>query len=280
MGAMCDMSLHCSCRNQKNDNNLHYTLCLTPMEFINLISDNFDTDWASLSSNPNAIQWLKQNPDKIDWHELASNPNVMELFDADKINWSALSGNPAAIHVLEACPEKIDWRMLNYNSSPIAVRMLEANSEKISWLRLAHNTEAMHLIARETVESLEEQVNSEGWTSDDFWFWLSANPSAIEFLEHNPNKINWSGLSRNPKAIHLLDANPSKIDWEQLCINPAAIHLIENNKNNINWQSYTIYDNPCAMHIIVDNYDKIDEWCLEALFRNPAIFEDTIIALK
>ena len=44
--------------------------------------------------------------------------------------------------------------------------------------------------------------------------WLSMNINACDYLEANPDKINWSTISENPGAIRLLEANPDKIDWE------------------------------------------------------------------
>ena len=48
-----------------------------------------------LSGNPNAIDILKTNQDKIIWYNLSKNPNAIELLEAnqDKINWYNLSLN-------------------------------------------------------------------------------------------------------------------------------------------------------------------------------------------
>ena len=50
------------------------------------------------------------------------------------------------------------------------------------------------------------------------WNYLSENPNAIEFLERNPDKINWSNLSSNinNRAIEILLQNQDKIIWETL----------------------------------------------------------------
>ena len=52
--------------------------------------------WWFISENPNAIHFLKQNPNKIDWSYLSENPNAIPLLEQniDKINWWALSVNP------------------------------------------------------------------------------------------------------------------------------------------------------------------------------------------
>ena len=46
------------------------------------------------------------------------------------------------------------------------------------------------------------------------WIYLSENPSAIQLLEENPDKINWENLSGNPNAIHLLEQNLDKINYK------------------------------------------------------------------
>ena len=50
-----------------------------------------------LSLNPNAIELLKENQDKIDWINLSSNPNAIELLkeNPNKIDWKYLSQNPS-----------------------------------------------------------------------------------------------------------------------------------------------------------------------------------------
>jgi hypothetical protein len=49
-----------------------------------------------LSENPNAIEVLKQNQDKINWDFLSVNPDAMSLLkeNQDKINWWNFSSNP------------------------------------------------------------------------------------------------------------------------------------------------------------------------------------------
>ena len=47
--------------------------------------------------NPNAIEILKKNQDKINWYSLSANSNAIELLkeNQDKINWHMLSENPS-----------------------------------------------------------------------------------------------------------------------------------------------------------------------------------------
>ena len=46
-----------------------------------------------LSENPNAIELLKKNQDKINWEYLSQNPNAISLLkeNQEKINWLYLS---------------------------------------------------------------------------------------------------------------------------------------------------------------------------------------------
>jgi hypothetical protein len=84
------------------------------------------------------------------------------------------------------------------------------------------------------------------------WDWLSKNPSAIELLMANPDKINWYWLSKNSSAIRLLKANPDKINWSYLSQNPSAIDLLESNKDKIHTR--TIWANPAIFEPEADYF--------------------------
>ena len=109
-----------------------------------LINHNLNkfNDWDKLSTNPGAIELLKENPDKIVWNFLSinSNPEAIKLLKSnpDKINWSYLSLNPNAIELLKANPENIIWDDLSEN--PNAIELLEANTDKINWFNFSYNT--------------------------------------------------------------------------------------------------------------------------------------------
>ena len=53
--------------------------------------------WGSLSENPNAMDLLVRNQNKINWSALSLNPNAMDLLERnqDKIDWFNLSKNPS-----------------------------------------------------------------------------------------------------------------------------------------------------------------------------------------
>jgi hypothetical protein len=174
--------------------------------------------------------WIPQK--KLDWKYLSANPNAIELLKANpqKINWEGLSANSSqyAIEMLKAYPKKIDWFYLSTNQNPYAIELLKANPEKIDWEGLSGNPNAIELL-----KANPEKID---------WGWLSANPSqyAIELLKANPDEIQMPYLSSNPNpyAIELLKANPDEIDWLLLSTNPNpyAIELLKTNPKNIDWE--------------------------------------------
>jgi hypothetical protein len=61
--------------------------------------DETKLDWEILSRNPNAIKFLRENPDKINWNRLSQNPN--SAIGKTDIIWNGLSQNPNAIELLK-----------------------------------------------------------------------------------------------------------------------------------------------------------------------------------
>ena len=92
-----------------------------------------------LSKNPNAIELLKKNSNKINWNLLSLNPNAIELLkeNQDKINWDYLSFNSNAIDILKENKNKIDWEDLSTN--PNAIELLKKNQNKIDWWYFSQN---------------------------------------------------------------------------------------------------------------------------------------------
>ncbi len=92
-----------------------------------------------MSKNPNAIELLKENKDKIDWINLSENPNAIKLLkeNQDKIDWEYLSINPNAIELLKENKDKIYWTCLSLN--PNAIELLKENQDKIYWVHFSRN---------------------------------------------------------------------------------------------------------------------------------------------
>ena len=76
-------------------NTLRYRLKQFAVDHIDMIDGDL------LSLNPNSINFLEQNPDRIVWYWLSSNPNAIHLLEQnpDRIDWYALSRNPGIFEI-------------------------------------------------------------------------------------------------------------------------------------------------------------------------------------
>ena len=75
--------------------------------------------WYWLSSNPNAMELLKENSDKIDWEMLFKE-------NSGKIDWVMLSSNPNGNSNAIENPDKINFP--NLSSNPNTINILKEKS--------------------------------------------------------------------------------------------------------------------------------------------------------
>lgn len=96
-------------------------------------------DYLCRNESPDAIQILKENPDKIRWDILSSNPAAINLLEEnpESIDMWNLCINPAAIHLIEKRMDKVCWQSLCQN--PHAIHIIERNKDKIDWYSLSQN---------------------------------------------------------------------------------------------------------------------------------------------
>ncbi len=135
-----------------------------------------DTDieklnWQWLSSNPNAIDLLRE---KMDNENKLSQEVLNKVNIKDKIDWQKLSGNSYAIELLEEkitkenemskeyletfrVFNKINWFYLSAN--PNAIELLKKNQDKINWRSLSENPNAIELL-REKIKADNISPNS------------------------------------------------------------------------------------------------------------------------
>ena len=162
-------------------------------------------DPEGLSSNPNAINHLKQNIDKIHYGMLSANPNAFHLLEKkynEKVSKRASKG--------ESCYKgRICWRNLSKNPSAVLLLLNPENDEKVDWNTFSLNP-SVEAVSYLSLKENNEKIN---------WENLSKNPEAIKLLEKNPDEIIWKNLSENPNAIHLLKQNLKKIDLVMLSKN-------------------------------------------------------------
>ncbi len=191
----------------------------------------FCVDWIGFSSNPRAVEYLAQHPEKIDWESASENPNAIEwlLANPSKIRIRGLCANtdPRAIDylrrvVVQQRPDHPSLDKQRLSKNPSAVPLLREHSQLISWKELAQNPHpaAMELIA--------DRLESVPASSFQEWAWdLSCNPHAVELLKTRfPEKIVWRGFSRNPNAVEMIAERyrhrhkRKSIDLDMLSINP------------------------------------------------------------
>jgi hypothetical protein len=209
--------------------------------------------WENLSKNPNAVEFLKENPQNVcgyfqenenDWEgapECVIN-EVEERGILNEIHYGYLSQNPSAIEYLKENPHVIMNDSLCMN--PNGIKLLGENPELINWYWLSENSCAVHI--------LQKHLGNVDWGQ------LSKNKNAIYLLQTNPENIDWTYLSANENAVHLLEKNPERIDWRWLCKNPNAGKIFEK------------YLDPKNDSYVKLNILKKLEWSW--LSENPCIF--------
>ena len=197
--------------------------------------------WNCFTKKKTLINWI--DIEKLDWDMLSINPNAINLLkeNPNKINWKYLSMNPSAIELLKENKDKIYW--YNLSSNPNAIELLKENKDKINYRKLVFNENAIELIKdkiKEEQKLTEEEYNNLDYTNKICFDNLSTNTNAIELLKEHKDKIHWTLLSRNKNAIDLLI--PKRI--EEIANNYDIIeydpkmqlskHLLSTNKNAIN----------------------------------------------
>ena len=184
---------------------------------------NFKIEIDNLSENPNAIDFLKENPDLIHWGNLSKNPKAIKLLENKFKEENNLTEGD-----FQNLPLKntISWFYLSEN--PKAKKLLEAKYEKE---KLLDDYELAQRI----------RINKFLYLN---WRKLSANPCAIDLLRKNINKIDWGQLSvnPNPKAIELLSLpeNMNNIVWKGMPTSnksnsPIKLTGLPEDQNEIGW---------------------------------------------
>jgi|694.fasta_scaffold09452_13 ribosomal protein L24E len=108
-----------------------------------------------------AIEILKQHPDKINWEDAIDAIDAMNAINA--------------IEILKANPDKINWEdamnvidAMNAMNVIDAIEILKANPDKINW--------------EDAIDAMDA---------------MGAIEDAIEILKQNPDKISWGNLSKD-----------------------------------------------------------------------------------
>ena len=275
------------------------------IDFLSLRKNKKYIIWSQLSQNINskALELLKAeimvnpNNSRIDWFALSRNPDAIEILDAnrDKIEWPDFSGNtsPKAIQIIEENQADIAsrgyrrdantyWYTISANKSTAAIKFISSpeNYHNIFWDFLSTNTNP------KAIEMLINKYEEENKLEEPEFNLLKTN-----------EKVSWKNLSRNPEAISLLEIkwedekvltryteekdkrgkfkrfdmkqyNQLKkkgyiIDWVGVSLNPKAIDLLRRKieeENNLSEEEYAS----------LEEIEKIKWWVLSA---NPGAIE-------
>jgi hypothetical protein len=289
-------------------------------EYIINLKNKKNIDWFSVSKNTILIEILNDtdNIEKLKWSQLSANPEALDILLAneDKIDFDELSTNLStrAIKYLSLPDNRdnISWADLSRNPSRDALKLLSLpeNYKNIVWGELSGNTNrnAIQLLKRKWEEEkilmeddIEEYIRLKENDGVIVWSKVCGNHSAIDLLrikiaeEKNISmdeyfqfmdseeinwRIDWSILSGNKGVIRLLRKKIAeekklsedeydrleeyeKIDWSVLCgnISPEAIDLLrtrlQTNPRDIDWEVLSGSLNPRAIELLDANQDKI-----------------------
>jgi hypothetical protein len=225
----------------------------------------------------NAVQRICVKYIQFEWRKYRLNPKKVKFTYLDGSGFTRLYNTYACFQdiyeklktedykcefVYKDTRIKLDEKVFNYNKC-------EINIVKIKKFKLLQWIDPTKLLNMEWLSINPNAIDYlEANPEKIDWDWLSGTPNAIHILEQNIYKINWCQISGNPSAIHILETNIEKINWSALSANPEAIHILEKNLDRIHWERLS--SNPNAIHILEANQDKI-YW--NDILLNPSIFE-------
>ena len=172
---------------------------------------------------------------------------LLPWIDESRLVNIGLCLNPNAVDYLVQKPHLIDYDFLSYN--PNAYHLLMKQKDKICEGPISLNTH------KKVIDIVKTHAIP-------YWNYICQNPSLIELIKQNPDKIHWDALSRNSAAISILKENIDKISWSDLCINtsPEAIELIKENPDKID--TICLSTNHAAIKYLEEHPEIIDYWGL------------------
>jgi hypothetical protein len=184
------------------------------------------TDETMIYNYPEILKIVKTNPHSRE-NAFYLNPSLTfsELIRREPLNTFELSRHPSnnAIEFLTKNPSCIDLKGLAENTNPNIEPLLEKYKDEINPYRHYTLSDSCNPAVMNFLERNPQNIE---------WFRLCANQceQAIRLIEQNPDKITWMTLSSNSSAMHILLANPDKICWNGLSSNthPRAIEMLGN----------------------------------------------------
>ena len=199
----------------RNTNDLFIRYCL-----LERFEEHINWDDFSMNSADEAVTYLLRHPDKIRWKSFSCNTNmrVIDFLEKnpEKIDWSSLSGNPSAITLLKKNRDKINYSELSGNTNPEVLELFKNNKKRLNWKKLSSNHVAIDLLL----------LNKTSIKKID-WLEFNKNRSkkAVDYLIKNPQYIYYYHLSINEYAIDYLKEHMNMIVWERLGYNKGIFKI-------------------------------------------------------
>ena len=216
----------------------------------------------------------------FDWNDICNYEWALPVIEKNlhRADWTILSRKSWASHLFDANPDKLVHSSLFANSAMMV--WIDEHIDEVNYRELCLNSAAMHLIEK-LPHNLINRYN------------LCHNSGALEFLEKNPNLRNWDVLSTQEWALPLLMKYPKSpgINWYHIASQSWAIDLIEQNLyqvfNAIKGELYTLYRNPAADKIVLENpqifvyyrgEEQVDHYSyipayIDYLYANPDLID-------
>lgn len=124
-----------------------------------------------------AVNWLLNNIPKPDAIKcLSTNPLAIDVLrqNMDLVNLDSIWGNSAAVDILQAritAGDPINWNWLSWNSSTWAIDLLENNRDKIHWPMFSENPGIFEIADNKSKKSLMKILTgNDAVESDDSIF--------------------------------------------------------------------------------------------------------------
>jgi len=224
-----------------------------------------DTDRLNptLSSNPNAVNYLIEHNHLINIQHMRYNENAcvilcnhkIEVYDESYIK--LLNHNAGFSNFLRNNLQYINYDILSYYPHGIEfIDELIKNNEldKIYWRGLSQNPAAMHIINDEKYYHYIDKTN------------ITYNIHAADFIQNNLHDIEWYDICIQPHLIDLIEKNQDNIHWNALSINQNATHLLKNNLNRIH--NRMLYFNKKGFELLLQ---------IGHVFLNDEVYHENII---
>lgn len=209
------------------------------MQFLNSMSDK---KWQhALSENPGAMEWIRENPEKINWSGLSQNPH------------------PDAVAMLRENPDKIDWESMCRNENDDVICMIAERFDSLNrWclIELCANRN------RNAIRLIEQNENSICWSNNK----AAQNPYLVHLLEKNWNDVNHSAVVMNENAVRLLKSHEmfavdgladnhsyEALNWLKSRIDEVDCDELDYRRQRKDW-ILGVFENPCSLGLLFE-YD-------------------------